>query len=105
MEKNHAVMEHLGKDAKSKPKKTHVHEVSVKRGASGGFVHTHHHADEHGNHTHTTGPHVMADQDSMHDDLDTQMGDQPDAGAPPAPAAGAPAPGAGAPPAEEVPGE
>ncbi len=73
------VMAHLGDAPAKKKKKTHVHKVEIERGHKGGFVATHHHRDEEGNHSHTTGPHVLANHDMMHDSVDEAMGDQPNA--------------------------
>lgn len=89
-----------GKKSGSKKEKKHSdgkkpHEIHIRKGASGGFIAKHHHkADENGE-TPESQEHVLSDMSQLHDHLDDQMGDQPDAGTMPAPspsAAPSPAP-------------
>lgn len=81
-----------GKKSGSKKEKKHSdgkkpHEIHIRKGASGGFIAKHHHkADENGE-TPESQEHVLSDMSQLHDHLDDQMGDQPDAGTAPAPAA------------------
>ena len=65
-------------------RKTHTHSMKIERGASGGHVvHTEKHfgkGPHSEGHSHTEGPHVVADNKSLHDMIDEHMGDQPEAG-------------------------
>lgn len=80
----------------SKAPKKHVREVRTRRGASGGYIHEHHHmSPEH----HPMEEHTSPDQDAMVQHMMAAMPNGPAASAPPAPDAGAPtgAPAAPAP--------
>lgn len=76
-----AVMHHLGseKSGKDKPKKHHVHEMTIKRADGGGHIVHHHMRDEDGN----DGPiqsHVVPDNEALGQNVQDAMGDQPAAG-------------------------
>jgi hypothetical protein len=105
----HSVLGGSHKKSKSKGKKPHS--MHVKRGKSGGFIVTHHHAPDEAGMAPAPDDHVVPDMSALQSHIADNMGDQgpaappspdmsqagPGAGAPPAaPAAG---PGAGAPPA------
>jgi hypothetical protein len=100
-EKHEAAKRAMGTMKKEeKPAKRHVHKMEIERGAKGGFVA--HHEMRGGEEKHEssrTGPHVIANTDDLHDHIDENMGDQPDAGAGEAPGGEDPAaqPAAGAP--------
>ena len=98
----------LGGKSKSASKGKHPHSIHVRRGKSGGFIVTHHHAPDEDGTTPEPEDHVVPDLDSLQSHMAENMGDQgpapaptpppPDAGAA-APPTGAPAgPGAGGPP-------
>lgn len=96
-----------GKKSESKKEKKHSDskkpdEIHIRKGASGGFIAKHHHKAGKDGETPDSQEHVLSDMSQLHDHLDDQMGDQPDAGTMPAPAAApSPAPAAApmAPPA------
>jgi hypothetical protein len=77
----------LGK--KSKPSKKEIHEVRTRKGASGGFIHEHHHKNPE---AHPMEEHTSPDQASMLQHMAQSMGD----GGQASPAAAAPDPSAAA---------
>lgn len=96
-----------GKKSESKKSKSSEgkkpDEIHIRKGASGGFIAKHHHKSDKDGNTPDSSEHVLSDLSQLHDHIDDQMGDQPDAGsapsampAPPPPAA-APGQGAGMP--------
>ena len=80
MDERAAIMNSLGPSKPGKKVKKHVHEMQVRRGASGGYVVNHEMRDKEGNHQGTTGPHVIMDKAALHSHMDEHMGDQPPAG-------------------------
>jgi hypothetical protein len=76
-----AVMSHLGsaKSGKEKPKKHHVHRLTIERADGGGHIVHHHLKDEDGNDG-PTQTHVVADNDALQENVQGAMGDQPPAG-------------------------
>lgn len=98
----------LGGKGKSKSKSgKKPHSIHVKRGKSGGFIVTHHHAPDDAGVTPEPEDHVVPDLDSLHQHVDDSMGDQGPAPVPEPPtpdasaggsAAVAPAPVGGAAP-------
>lgn len=90
-----------GKKSESKKKSKHSDskkpdEIHIRKGASGGFIAKHHHkANKDDGNTPDSSEHVLSDLSQLHDHIDDQMGDQPDAGTAPAAAPVAPPPAAG----------
>jgi hypothetical protein len=79
------------KSSKKSGKKPHS--LHIKRGHSGGFVVTHRHMPDETGATQPDEEHVVPDMESLHDHLDSTMGDQgPAPQAPPPEAQAAPAP-------------
>jgi len=76
-----AVMSHLGseKSGKDKPKKHHVHRMTIERADGGGHIVHHHLRDEDGNEG-PTQSHVVPDNESLGANVQEAMGDQPAAG-------------------------
>lgn len=74
----------LGGKGKSKSKSSgkKPHSIHVKRGKSGGFIVTHHHAPDETGAMPEPEDHVVPDMDSLHDHMDQNMGDQGPAPAP-----------------------
>lgn len=70
-------------------------EIHIRKGASGGFIAKHHHKSDKEGNTPDSSEHVLSDLSQLHDHIDDQMGDQPDAGTAPAAAPVAPPPAAG----------
>jgi hypothetical protein len=92
-----------GSKSKSKGGKK-PHSIHIKRGHSGGFIVTHHHAPADDGSQQEPEDNVVPDLAALHDHVDQAMGDQGPAPAPtpePPPAASA---GAGAPPVAPTPG-
>ena len=92
-----------GAKSKSSKSKSHrPHSLHVKRGKSGGFIVTHHHAPADDGTQEPDEDHVVGSMDDLHQHMDDAMGDQgpapsaapePVAQAAPAQAAPAPQPG------------
>ena len=80
-----------GKSGKSGSKGKHPHSIHIKRGASGGFIVTHHHKAKEGEQAQEPEDHVVPDMDQLQQHLAENMGDQPDQGAEPSPEAAPPA--------------
>lgn len=88
-----------GKKSESKKKSKHSDskkpdEIHIRKGASGGFIAKHHHKSDKEGNTPDSSEHVLSDLSQLHDHIDDQMGDQPDAGTAPAAAPVAPPPAA-----------
>lgn len=81
-DKKSKVMEHMGsvKEKEAKPVKRHVHKMEIERGANGGHVVHHEMRGGKEGEPSRTGPHVIANNDELHDHVDEHMGDQPAAG-------------------------
>jgi hypothetical protein len=69
--------------------------MEIRRGASGGYIATHHMKPKLGEMQDEPEEHVLPDMNQLQQHLSENMGDQPDQQAQPSPAAGAPPPAAG----------
>ena len=92
-----------GSKKESKPKsdskkssKKHVHKMEIRRGASGGYIATHHHKPAADGSQDESEEHVLADLPQLQQHVEQNMGDQPEQEAQsspePPPAAGGAAP-------------
>jgi hypothetical protein len=85
------------KSESKKSSKKHVHKMEIRRGASGGYIATHHSKPKPGEMADEPEEHVLPDMNQLQQHLSENMGDQPDQQAQPAPQGGAPAAGPAAP--------
>ena len=88
------------KKSSSKPEskksgKKHVHKMEIRRGASGGYIATHHSKPKPDGSHDESEEHVLADLPQLQQHVEDNMGDQPDQQAQSAPEAAAPPPAAG----------
>lgn len=80
-----------GGKKKSKSSGKHPHSIHVRRGASGGFIATHHQKSKPGEMEQEPEDHVLQDMPQLQQHMADHMSDQPEAPEPP-PQAAAPAP-------------